>query len=138
MDKRTQKYRMTEQRRVILETVRKADSHPTAADIYNTVRRKIPRISLGTVYRNLEVLSEMGQINRIDIGDQRRYDANMTDHDHIRCISCGNIDDIPPLKLDPRKYASKRDTDYKVLGYSIDMFGLCTACFEKNNIGKSH
>ena len=63
-----QKYRMTNQRQIILEEVKKVHSHPTADEVYERVRKKIPRISMGTVYRNLDVLSKTGLIRKIDPG----------------------------------------------------------------------
>jgi len=67
-----QLFRMTRQRRIILEELRKVDSHPTADEVYEMVRRQLPRISLGTVYRNLEILSREGLIQKVVLGARRR------------------------------------------------------------------
>ena len=89
-------FRMTNQRRVILQELRNVHSHPTADDIYIMVRKTLPRISLGTVYRNLEILSEMGLIKKlVGCGRQRRFDGDIENHYHIRCVKCGKIDDLP-------------------------------------------
>ncbi len=88
-------YRMTRQRMVILDTLRSMVSHPTADEVYEAVRGILPHISLGTVYRNLEVLTEMGLIMRLDIGGgQRRYDGRAERHYHLRCINCERVVDI--------------------------------------------
>ena len=69
--------------------------HPTADEVYQVVRKRLPRISLGTVYRNLDVLSESGEISRLDrCGAQYRFDGDLEQHYHIRCSSCGRVDDI--------------------------------------------
>ncbi len=87
--------RMTKQRSVILNELRRSDLHPTADEIYQAVRKKLPRISLGTVYRNLDMLAREGLIHRIhQAGSQMRFDAHAGDHIHIRCAYCGRIHDI--------------------------------------------
>jgi Fur family ferric uptake transcriptional regulator len=89
-------FRITPQREVILEQLRRADSHLTANEIYEMVRARLPRISLGTVYRNLEILSRLGIIQKLEVGGaQRRFDAKTKNHYHLRCLSCGRIDDAP-------------------------------------------
>ncbi|MCJ7604005.1 MAG: transcriptional repressor, partial [Desulfobulbaceae bacterium] len=71
------KLRMTKQRQVILEELRKVKTHPTADDMYQMLRKKMPKISLGTVYRNLEILSESGIIQKLDVGGtQKRFDGD--------------------------------------------------------------
>jgi len=101
--------RFTNQRQVILEELRKVTSHPTAYEIYLMVRRRLPRISLGTVYRNLDFLARCGMIQQLELkGTQKRYDGNPTPHYHIRCFNCGRIEDIDlPPKLDLEMDAGK-------------------------------
>jgi len=87
---------MTKQRRVILDELRKLKSHPSADELYRRVRRFLPRISLGTVYRNLEVLSQQGVVQKVELGGpQRRYDGDATTHYHVRCVECGRVEDAP-------------------------------------------
>ena len=87
---------MTKQRRVILDEFRKLKSHPSADELYGRVRRLLPRISLGTVYRNLEVLSQQGVVQKVELGGpQRRYDGDITTHYHVRCVECGRVEDAP-------------------------------------------
>jgi Fur family ferric uptake transcriptional regulator len=89
---------MTRQRQIILEELRKADTHPSADEVYETVRKRLPRISLGTVYRNLEILSELGEIQKLELGgDLKRFDRKPNKHYHIRCMNCGRVDDAPPF-----------------------------------------
>lgn len=93
---RTAQSRMTRQRKVILEELGKVYTHPTADEIYAMVKEKLPNISLGTVYRNLDLLAENNQVLKLETaGNIRRYDANMAPHSHIRCVSCGKVFDVP-------------------------------------------
>ena len=92
---------MTSQRQVILEEIRKVHSHPTADQVYEEVRKRLPRISLGTVYRNLDILSECGLIQRIaPVSNQMRFDGDTSSHYHVRCIHCGKVEDAPIEPVD--------------------------------------
>ncbi len=86
--------RNTNQRKVIYEIVRSTDIHPTADWVYEKARFVIPNISLGTVYRNLKLLTEDGYLLEIQDGRQSRFDARIEKHFHLKCNVCGNIYDI--------------------------------------------
>jgi Fur family ferric uptake transcriptional regulator len=127
-DQRYPHYRMTRQREVILEEIRKARRHPSADEVYEMVRKRLPRISLGTVYRNLEILSELGEIQKLEFGDLKRFDWNPNKHYHIRCMNCGRVDDAPiaPLnRLEDELYGS---TVYTIFGHRLVFEGLCPEC----------
>ena len=80
------KTRMTNQRRIILEELRKVDTHPTVDELYTIVKARMPHISLGTVYRNLDLLAEMGEVLKMDsAGNMRRFDGRVEPHRHVRC-----------------------------------------------------
>lgn len=121
--------RMTAQRRIILEELRKRCTHPSANEIYDAVRRRLPRISLGTVYRNLEILSEIGMIQKLEMaGTQKRFDGIPKNHYHVRCIRCGRVDDV---FVDPEPMFDEALTeigDYEILGHRIEFVGLCAEC----------
>ncbi|MBN2474950.1 MAG: transcriptional repressor [Pirellulales bacterium] len=121
--------RNTRQREVILEELRKLTSHPTATGLYAMVRRRLPKVSLGTVYRNLELLVQQGVIRKLEFsGSEARFDGNTEQHDHIRCVRCGRMDDLGggPLELTDGKH---HDCDgYKVLGYRLVLLGVCPRC----------
>jgi len=127
---------MTRQRMIILEELSKVRSHPTAYEIYEMVRTRLPRISLGTVYRNLDHLSSSGQIRRLDLGHvQRRFDAVMDDHMHIRCLSCGRVDDVPlnpSMNITTIKGIVGSRSGYEVLGCGMDFLGICPTCKRLN------
>ena len=124
--------RMTRQRRAILESLRRLESHPTGDEVYRAARRRLPHISLGTVYRNLELLSGRGIIRKLDVaGSQRRFDAKLETHDHIRCLACGRLDDVT---LKPRVSdagISRQLPGYQVLGHHLEVVGLCPECRTK-------
>jgi Fe2+ or Zn2+ uptake regulation protein len=121
--------RNTRQRQIILEELQKLKTHPTAAGLYAVVRKKMPNISLGTVYRNLELLNQMEMIQKLNFsGGEARYDGNAEDHDHLRCVYCMRIDDAPgpPLALTG---GGKEDWGgFKVLGHRLEFFGVCPQC----------
>src|SRR3989441_7060695 len=87
--------RLTRQRRIILEVVRATDAHPTAALVYWRVRRRLPRVSLATVYRNLRTLAAEGFLTERADPSGVRFDGNTAPHDHFTCVACGRIYDVP-------------------------------------------
>lgn len=124
-------HRNTRQRGVILDELRKSCNHPTAAELYKLVREKLPRISLGTVYRNLEMLTEHGIIRKLEQGGSRaRYDGDLSHHYHIRCAGCGRLEDIQVLSPISDDLAFATPTGYEVIGYRIEFTGLCRECRE--------
>ena len=126
--------RMTRQRQVILEELRKVTSHPTADEIYNMVRELQPNISLGTIYRNLDVLTESGMIQRIETdGERWRFDGNPENHYHVRCIRCGRVDDVheyPVMTVDDKIIGL---TGYEIMGHRLDFWGICPDCKVDDN-----
>jgi len=125
-----QKYRTTHQRRVILEEIRRVNTHPTADEIYEMVRKRLPRISLGTVYRNLEILSTCGLIQKIGpASSQMRFDGDPRNHYHIRCIHCGTIEDAPmEMVVDTIEQDIREASDYTILAHRLEFIGVCPAC----------
>jgi Fur family ferric uptake transcriptional regulator len=121
--------RNTRQRQVILEELRNTQSHPTVAEIYDLVQRRLPHISLGTVYRNLDLLVEHGLVRKLDSGgSQARFDADLRSHYHIRCLRCGRLDD---MNVTPQSFmgeVSKPTDGYQMLGHRLEFFGVCGNC----------
>jgi len=120
---------------MILKEVKKVHTLPTADEVYEIVRKSIPRISMGTVYRNLDILAKNGLIQKIDPGQghpQMRFDANTGDHYHITCMSCGSIEDVPVNSpddaLDDLTKALLKATEYRIAGHNLDFYGLCPSC----------
>lgn len=119
---------MTRQRAIILETLRDVTSHPTADEIYGLVREKMPRISLGTVYRNLDLLTGSGTIRRLDkAGAQKHFDGNTMPHHHVRCRSCGRIGDVLfPADFPTPDAASA--PGFTVEDIDLEFVGICDVC----------
>jgi Fur family ferric uptake transcriptional regulator len=125
----SEKMRMTKQRRVILDALRKNHIHPTADVIYEMVRKQMPKISLGTVYRNLEILTALGEIQTLELsGSQKRYDGIPQKHYHIRCLHCGRVDDAPIAPLNRLEDDLYESTVYTIMGHRLEFIGLCPDC----------
>jgi Fur family ferric uptake transcriptional regulator len=123
------KLRMTQQRRIILEELRKTHNHPTADALYERVRKLLPRISLGTVYRNLEILTALGEIQTLELsGSQKRYDGIPQKHYHIRCVHCERLDDAPIAPLNTLENELYGATVYTIIGHRLEFIGLCPEC----------
>jgi Fur family transcriptional regulator, ferric uptake regulator len=126
--------RNSRQRQVILEELLKLTSHPTAAGLYEIVRRRLPKISLGTVYRNLELLTGLGLAQKLEFGgSEARFDGNVQRHDHIRCVECGRLDDIHGQPLDLPRGMANDSSEYCVLGCRLEMWGICPECQRQRN-----
>ena len=124
--------RMTCQRCAILEAVRGVKSHPTADEVYDMVRKKIPDISLGTVYRNLDILSANGAVVRLGPDEGKmRFDGDTSNHHHVRCAVCGRVDDVEVLSLVPPEARVQRMSDYRITGYNLEFVGICPTCIKE-------
>ncbi len=123
--------RHSRQRDVVLEVVRSTMDHPTADWVYRQARRRLPRISLGTVYRNLNRLAAEGLIREIHAGSHpARFDGNTGQHHHVRCVSCGRVADLPLSVDTERERAAARALNYRIVGHHVEVLGLCPACQE--------
>lgn len=126
--------RMTKQRALILEELRNTDAHPTADEIYTLVRTRLPHISLGTVYRNLELLAENDQVLKLEYaGFQKRFDGNTHPHAHVRCERCGKVADVMGAVS---RVEVPQDVDvpgFKINSARVEFFGVCGECQEKES-----
>ena len=124
--------RKSKQREAIIRVLKDTKSHPAADWIYEQVKKEIPNISLGTVYRNLKAMKEEGQILELDLaGDLGRFDGNAQNHYHFRCNHCGRVFDIDePIDrtLDQRVEIK---TGYRISSHRLEFRGLCNDCQEK-------
>lgn len=121
--------RLTTQRQIILEELAKLKTNPTATDVYDMVRKRLPRIGLGTVYRNLDLMADNGMILKIEVGGtQKRFEAITKPHYHIRCSCCGKVEDIyVPVTDDLVKVATKSCL-YQIQGHRVEFSGVCPDC----------
>lgn len=126
---RQQGYRMTRQREIVLDELSKTREHPKADEIYQMVRKKLPHISFGTVYRNLRLLKELGLVRELSYGKNfSRYEAFFENHQHFTCRVCGRVMDIDePLAVSTAGVAvggEKMDVD----DFRVEFYGTCADC----------
>jgi Fur family ferric uptake transcriptional regulator len=128
--------RLTRPRQVILDIVRASDAHPSAAAVYRQVRRRLPRVSLATVYRNLRMLAAEGLLTeRADLAGLR-FDGNTAPHDHFTCLVCRRIYDVPAARARgvPARVVSRR---FEVLVQHVEFYGRCDACRRPGRLTRS-
>lgn len=115
----------TRQRNAVLRAVNGYCGHPTAEDVYSIVRKNFPNVGLGTVYRNLNILSENGVIRKISLPNEpARFDKFTHQHEHLICIKCGAITDIKEVELKLQDDM----TEYDIISHSIVIYGVCPDC----------
>lgn len=121
--------RETKQREAILRILRSTKSHPTADWIYEAVKKEIPNISKGTVYRNLKILQENGQVSELNLnGTVSRFEAKQENHYHFRCERCGRVFDVnEPVNSEIDARVAKR-TGFMVSYHQLEFRGLCKDC----------
>lgn len=123
--------RNSKQRTLVYEAVCASHQHPNAEEVYETVRQKLPEISLGTVYRNLNLLEEMGMIVRIQTsGGADRFDADTTPHPHLICSECGKVVDLD-CNIDQEVQQLKQALEKSganVQKIQLRIWGLCDQC----------
>lgn len=124
--------RDTRQRKIVLETVRAHSDHPSADQIYLEVRAIDSRISRGTVYRNLNCLSDEGEINRVKIPGADRYDCRIDIHYHLICTECNAVIDAPLKYLPELDQAVAETTGYTIHRHRTVFEGLCPKCEKKS------
>lgn len=132
--------RMTRQRRIILDELQAPNQHPTADAVYERVRCRMPNISLGTVYRNLELLTQAGFIRTLRLGGrQRRYDGGMHRHYHVRCMVCGKISDVAADRFDDLDAKASEICEFEIAGHELEFAGVCPSCrrARTRNAGKA-
>ncbi len=116
--------RFSQQRELITEIVYSTNSHPTADWVYGEVKKSVPNISLGTVYRNLKQLNDEGMIRIIYDGPIARYDWNHDPHDHLKCKKCGNLIDVQLPEPDIKKTV-KEKYNFEVDDVEMTIIGTC-------------
>lgn len=123
--------RKSRQREVILNLLKQAKSHPSAEWIYTEVKKEIPSLSLGTVYRNIKLLQSMGEVSEISCeGNEGRFDGNTKPHYHITCQSCGKIMDVDGVVLQSIEEKVAVTTGFKITHHCIGFKGICPECLQ--------
>ncbi|MDO4466441.1 MAG: transcriptional repressor [Bacillota bacterium] len=123
--------RNTFQKQIVLDTVRSLKNHATAQEIYHHITQSYPNVGQGTVYRNLKILAQEGQIQKVELPDGAdRFDHNCEKHYHVNCIKCGKIFDVE-MDIIENLEESIRDTHgIEFLDYEILFKGICPSCQE--------
>ncbi len=117
--------------------LKEAKRHLTADEVYDIVKKRVSHISLGTVYRNLEMLVETGQASKIDLGEgKRRFDSRTDRHHHFRCLRCGRVYNVPYFPLDDIKSKVLKGATFKITDMQVVLEGICETCLEKEKGGK--
>lgn len=125
--------RMTNQRETILKELRESMQHLSADELYERVKKVMPRISLATVYRNLEILSEAGIIAKLEIsGRLKRFDHDVEEHDHIYCVQCHRVDNLEVDRHASHDVPEVSDKGYRITGYRLEVAGICPECQKRN------
>lgn len=133
----TMELRMTHQREIILQELQTSREHLTADELYDRVKKRLPRISLATVYRNLEILTQVGLIAKREVsGRQKRFDSDVTEHDHIFCVQCHRLDNLELNRDEVGGLPMALVEGYTVIGYRLEFSGICKDCQQKNEQNK--
>lgn len=122
--------RNSKQRQAILDLLVSSPEHMSAEEIYQKARVLQPNISLGTVYRNLDTLSEQGLIIRTSFADGKaRYEmAGMDHHHHLICLQCGEIKDLEQCPMAPALKTALQEADFEVVQHQFEVYGYCPKC----------
>ena len=130
---RAQGHRLTPQRMAVLRILSESDGHPSVQQIYDQVKADFPMTGLGTIYKTVTLLKDMGEVLELGFSDDRnRYDGNKPrPHPHLVCIKCKRIIDpeIPTLGTLPREVSQR--TGYRIVSHRLDFYGICPQCQEQ-------
>jgi len=119
----------TRQRAAVYDYLCRVDHHPTAEDVFLAVKQELPRISLATIYSNLEALVACGAASKLTSGDgAARYDIRTDHHYHSRCLKCGRITDLEPEADEQLLELIKPPSGFKIENYRVEILGHCKGC----------
>ena len=118
--------RFSQQRERIYQAVQSSMEHPSAQMVYDALRPEMPRLSLGTVYRNLHQMAQEGRLRELE-GPVARFDAVLPSHTHIRCVRCGQVADLE-LPYDPALDREAAGDGWVITGHELVFNGICPAC----------
>lgn len=129
---RDQGFKVTPQRLAIYQALASTKSHPSAEMIFNELQPVYPTMSLATVYKTIEILRELGLVQILNAGeDSFRYDARTDSHPHIRCTSCGRVDDLEDVDASQFTGQIALKTPYHITGQQFYFYGVCPDCQKK-------
>jgi len=132
-------YKLTPQRQFILQVfINNRDKHLSAEDVHNIVRQQANDIGLATVYRTLELLSELEILQKIDFGDGRsRYEINETNshhhHHHLICLTCGRVIEFADDLMEDLENIIAQSSNFTIVDHQVKFYGYCQECRKKRN-----
>ncbi|MEW5785156.1 MAG: transcriptional repressor [Bacillota bacterium] len=133
------KYKKSKQRERMLVLLRNTDIHPTADWLYDQLKREFKDLSMGTVYRNLNILVEQGLVLKLDFGSTfDRFDGNVLPHYHFICEGCGAVLDLPLPVDEALNRKVKEMTNYQVKRHRTEFYGRCDRCVGTESPGSNH
>jgi Fe2+ or Zn2+ uptake regulation protein len=128
-------FHFTEQRAAVFAYLSQVAHHPTAEEVYLAVKQQLPKVSLATVYKNLEALIESGVASKLTYGDSStRYDIRTDHHHHLRCVACGKIWDVEPKEGSDWLKTLKPRPGFQVTDFRLEILGHCRDCWKERNI----
>lgn len=131
---RAKGFKVTPQRLAVYRALAASKEHPSAEMIFSELKETFPTMSLATVYKTVDVLAEIGLVQKLNVGeDSFRYDAWVEDHSHIRCTSCGRVDDLTDFDAAPILESAGIGTDYRITGQQFYFYGVCKECQKKQH-----
>src|SRR2546423_13136049 len=129
---------LTRQRKIVLDVVRAGDHHPTAAEVFDAARKKMPAISFATVYNSLRFLKDAGLVREIAFGNgASRYDRETDRHDHAMCSACGRLVDFDLPGTVALTRSAARASKFKPESIHLTLVGLCPKCRERRSDNSS-
>jgi Fur family peroxide stress response transcriptional regulator len=136
--RRATRKRATRQLEAVFKALQGDPTHPFADEIYRRVRKKLPRISLATVYRNLQRLVEEGKIRSVVLGERvGRYDPETSDHDHFICQNCGRVIDLFLARARQIDLTPLANDGYIVATHNLTVYGRCQVCAARRETSES-
>ena len=127
-------HRLTPQRREVYNVLLEDRDHPTATEVFIRAKKRVPSISLATVYNCLETLVECGLAKQVNVErEATRYCPNLSEHGHFVCDSCGIVSDVPVAKGGSLTHFLKLPSGFNVNHSEITLRGICPACKKSHN-----
>ncbi|MDW7650979.1 MAG: Fur family transcriptional regulator [Bacillota bacterium] len=128
-------YKLTKQRRQMIEALRKAGCRASAREVHAFLRQRNPSVSLDTVYRNLRILTEIGVVHQISLQSGAVFELAEHHHHHLICVDCEKVVCIPYCPESQKYTAHASSEGFEVLGHNFEVYGRCSSCQHKNTPG---
>ncbi len=125
-------FKLTPQRRAILEVLRSSGIHMSVDEIHEKVKKKCPQAGLATTYRTLDLFRGLGLVTNINLGEgHKHYELRRKNHYHLVCLGCGNVTEFRPSISNEIERELSGDCGFKVIDYHVEFYGYCSKCLEK-------